>query len=83
VSKKTNDRREVIGLVGVGLDQQDGETRVTRNEDILLVGGSAETHERLQDVSIKFNDGLKDSGKALHEAEIKEVLELLRRAFED
>src|ERR1051325_7242480 len=58
--KKTNDKPQVIGLVGVGMDQKDGQMRITRNEDMLLVGGSAETHERLQDVSIRFNDSLKE-----------------------
>ncbi len=83
VDNKTNDKRQVVGLIGVGLDGKDGQTRVTRNEKILLVGGSEETHERLQDVSIKFNESLEQRGKQLQDAEVKEVLDLLRRAFGD
>jgi hypothetical protein len=83
VDNKTEGKRQVIGLVGVGLDNEDGETRITRNEDMLVVGGSPETHERLQDLSIKFNASLKERGKQLQEAEVKEVIDLLRRALGD
>ena len=83
MAKKTKKvRQQVVGIVGVGLDNEDGETRVTQNEDVLLVGGSEETHERLQDVSIKFNDSLKERGKRVQDAEIKEIIDLIHKAFE-
>ena len=83
VNKKTEQgKAQVEGVLGVGLDNQDGQARVTRNEDVLLVGGSQETHERMQDISIRLNEGLKNRGKRLQDAEVREVIDLLREAAE-
>ena len=35
--------------MGLGLDGEDGHRRVTRGKEFLLVGGSEETHERMQE----------------------------------
>ena len=43
-----------MGLLGVGLDGDDGHSRVTRGRDFYLVGGSEETHERRQDLIIRM-----------------------------
>jgi hypothetical protein len=75
-------REEVVGFLGVGLDGEDGETRVTRNENFLLVGGSEETHEQMQDTSIRFNEALEARGKRLEETEVEEALDLLRKALD-
>jgi hypothetical protein len=80
--KKNNDDKQVLGFLGVGLDNKDGHERVTRNEDFLLVGGSEETHEHLQDVSIRFNESLRQRDKRLQDAEVEEVLDLLRKAMD-
>ena len=82
IDKSPRPKREVIGLLGVGLDNQDGQKRLTRNEDILLVGGSQETHECMQEVSIRVNESLRERGKRLRDAESQEVLDLLRQAAE-
>jgi hypothetical protein len=73
-------KKEIVGLLGVGLDNTDGQTRVTRNEGILLVGGSKDTHECMQEVSIRLNKSLRDRGKRLPDAEIDEVIDLLHKA---
>ena len=52
-------------LLGVGLDNQDGHTRVTAGENFQLVGGSAETHGVMQEKAIKLNEHLKRRGKTL------------------
>lgn len=83
---KKTDRRsqgQIVFLLGVGLDNNDGHTRLTRNEDVLLVGGSQDTHERMQEVSIRFNEKLKARGKTLRQAEVQEVVDLLREAHDD
>jgi hypothetical protein len=80
--KNDEDRREVVGFLGVGLDNQDGHQRVTRNDGFLLVGGSEETHARMQDASIHFNESLEQRGKRLQDAEMDEVLDLLRKALD-
>jgi hypothetical protein len=75
--------RQVVGFLGVGLDSQDGHQRLTRTENFLLVGGSAETHERMQDTAIRFGEALQKRGKALPETSAEEALDLLREALDD
>jgi hypothetical protein len=83
VARKSRDKEiQVLGILGVGLDSDDGHKRLTRAEQFLLVGGSQETHERMQDVAIQFNEALKERGKRLVDAEPREVVELLQRALE-
>lgn len=45
-------------LLGVGLDKDDGERRVTVGANFLLVGGSKDTHTHMQEKAIKFNEEL-------------------------
>lgn len=76
-------QQQVLGFFGVGLDNQDGHQRVTRTENFLLVGGSQDTHEHMQDVSIRFNESLTQRGKRLQDAAVDEVVDLLHEAMED
>lgn len=73
---------KVAGVIGVGLDGTDGHTRVTRTEEGVLVGGSAETHERMQETAIRFSENLEKRGKTIREATVPEVIDLLRDAIE-
>ncbi len=83
MARKTKKKdAEVIGLVGLGLDNQDGHQRITRGEEFLLVGGSAETHERMQDVAIRVTESLQDKGKRLQDAAPEEVVDLIRKALD-
>jgi hypothetical protein len=72
----------ILGFLGVGLDGTDGHRRITRSEHFLLVGGSAETHERMQDTAIRFGEALGRHGKTLPEASVEEVVDLLRESLE-
>ena len=86
MSSKEEQRGEqgrVAGFLGVGLDNADGEQRLTRSEHFLLVGGSAETHERMQDTAIRFGEALQKRGKTLPETSPEEALDLLREALDD
>ena len=75
---------EVVGFLGVGLDNQDGHQRLTRAENFTLVGGSEETHERMQETAIKFDEALHSRGKRkLKDTTPDEALDLLREALED
>jgi len=73
---------ELVGLIGVGFDNEDGHKRLTKADEFFLVGGSQETHEKMQDVAIHVTESLKTKGKRLQDAEIQEVLDLLERAME-
>lgn len=58
-------------LLGVGLDS-DGHKRVTQGDNFALVGGSAETHERMTETAIKINEKLKSRGKHLEQVSHEE-----------
>jgi hypothetical protein len=49
---------------------------------MLLVGGSRETHEQMQETAIRFGEALEKQGKTLPEVSVPEVIELLRAAHD-
>jgi hypothetical protein len=63
-------------LLGLGLDNHDGHTRVTRGENFHLLGGSQETHEVMQDKCIRFNEKLQARGKHMGELARQEFLDI-------
>lgn len=70
------------GMLGIGLDNEDGHKRLTRGDNFLLVGGSAETHEIMQETAIKVNEQLAKRGKRLEDAspqELREIVADIRR----
>ncbi|HEV3235463.1 MAG TPA: hypothetical protein VGZ25_00645 [Gemmataceae bacterium] len=80
-----NDKSEsaqVAGFIGIGLDNKDGHKRISQSEHFLLVGGSAETHERMQDTAIRFGEALRRRGKRLQDTSIKESMELFIEVHE-
>jgi len=83
MAKKKKNPSEVVGFVGVGLDNTDGHKRLTRTKSFVLVGGSEKTHEKMQEVTIRFNESLAQRGKELGEASVQEVKDLMRRAMDD
>ncbi len=54
-------------LLGLGLDNDDGHTRITRGDNYRLVGGSEDTHAVMQEKAVKFNEKLADRGKRLED----------------
>jgi hypothetical protein len=68
---------QVVGFLGIGLDD-DGHRRVTKADHFLLVGGSADTHERMQETVVKFEEALDKSGKRLDDISPQEAADLLR-----
>jgi hypothetical protein len=81
VSKKKRTKGEVIGFLGVGLDNKDDHQRITKSEHFFLVGGSAETHEVMQDTAIRFEEALDRKGKTLKETSPQEAIDLLHEAM--
>jgi hypothetical protein len=67
-------------IFGLGLDNQDGHTRVTKTKNVILKGGSEETHEKMQEISIRFEEKLK--GKSLTGMDQKEVIDRIKEAVE-
>ena len=52
-------------LLGMGLDGRDEHRRITRGDNFCLVGGSEETHEKMTETAVKFNEKLSKRGKRL------------------
>ena len=71
-----NNNKGKKGLLGLGLDNSDGHTRVTKGENFYLCGGSEETHGRMQEQCIKFNEKLDSAGKSLDDLERNEFLDI-------
>lgn len=69
-------QRRKAGLLGLGLDNADGQTRITRGDNFHLVGGSKDTHESMQEQCIKFNEKLQSRGKQIEDLARQEFLDL-------
>lgn len=54
-------------LLGLGLDKDGGERRVTVGNNFLLAGGSKDTHTLMQEKAIKFNEELARRKKRLED----------------
>ena len=68
------------GLLGVGLDNEDGHKRITRGEKFALVGGSQETHERMTETVLKTFEELKRRDKHLETVDKRELAEILHKS---
>ena len=79
---KSDRRGTVIGILGVGLDDADGHKRITRTELMILVGGSKQTHDRMQETASRFAESLEKQGKTLNDVSAREVADLIRAAHE-
>jgi hypothetical protein len=66
-------------LLGLGLDNDDGHTRVTSGENFKLIGGSEETHGTMQEKAIRMNEQLKKRGKKLNELSREEFDEIAHK----
>ena len=66
------------GVLGLGLDDDGGHHRVTKGEEFYLVGGSAETHERMQDLVMRMRETLKRQGKKFGDLSRGEFEDLAR-----
>jgi heptaprenylglyceryl phosphate synthase len=82
VKKKpaTNRRRHQAALLGLALDNDDGHKRITTGEDFAIVGGSAETHEKMTETVVKTFEELKRRRKPLVAVEPKELAEILDKS---
>lgn len=75
-------KKQRVGLLGVGLDGADGHKRVTQGDDFVLMGGSEETHGRMQELVIRMNEKLKRKGKQIGELSEREFEDLAQDSLE-
>jgi hypothetical protein len=81
-SKPTRKKRRPAkdaGILGVGLDNQDGHKRITTGDQFVLVGGSQETHERMTETMVKTFEELKKRHKRLETVDPRELGEIIHR----
>ena len=77
---KSNRREPESMLLGVGLDNKDGHKRLTKGDHFVMVGGSEETHERMTETAIRFNEKLAKRGKSLNELSPEEFRDIMQDA---
>ncbi len=80
MTKKRKPSAPKAGLLGLGLDNTDGHKRLTTGEQFAIVGGSAETHDRMTETVVKTFEELKTRGKPLHKVEPNELAEILYKS---
>ncbi len=76
--KPTRKKPKSAAMLGLGLDNEDGHTRITRGENFLLCGGSQETHEQMQETAIKVNEQLDRRGMKLEDCSPRELVNIFR-----
>ena len=76
--RAVNKVRRSAALLGVGLDNEDGHTRLTRGENFVLVGGSDETHAVMQETAVKINEHLVRKSKRLEDVSVRELRDICR-----
>ena len=68
------------GILGVGLDNEDGHKRITTGEKFALVGGSQETHEVMTETMLKTFEELKRRSKPLETVDPRELGEIIEKS---
>ena len=68
------------GLLGVGLDNNDGHKRLTTGEQFVIAGGSAETHDRMTETVLKTFEELERRQKRLESVEPNELADILHKS---
>lgn len=64
-------------LLGLGLDDPQGHTRITRGVDFHLYGGSKPTHEQMRELTLKTRERLQERGKTFASASKREIRDTL------
>jgi hypothetical protein len=69
-------------LLGLGFDGEDGEKRITKGRDFLLLGGGADTHAEMTERAIKLDEELSRRGMRLSDIRSSEEMrEIVGRAW--
>ena len=81
-SKPARKKRQpkIGGILGVGLDNEDGHKRITTGEKFVLLGGSQETHERMTETMVKTFEELKRRDKPIEKVDPRELAEIIDKA---
>jgi hypothetical protein len=69
-------RRLRAALIGFGFDNADDQNRLTRGDQSLIFGGSAETHAEMQETASRMEQHLDEEGRQLGDLDPAELIEL-------
>ena len=76
----SNRKPKSAALLGLGFDNDDGHTRLTRGKNFVLCGGSEDTHAMMQETAVKINEHLDRRGKQLEDVSVRELRDICRDA---
>jgi hypothetical protein len=76
---RTEPRRIRAALIAFGLDGRDDDHHVTRSDQGLIVGGSAETHAEIQETVLRMEEELDRRGQNLGDLDPEELADLAWR----
>ncbi len=76
--KAAQPAKKSSALLGMAFDNDDGETRLTRGKNFILVGGCQETHAIMQETAIKINEQLDKRSKRLEDVSVNELRTICR-----
>ncbi len=69
-------RRLRAALIGFGFDNADDHNRLTRGDQSLIFGGSAETHAEMKETALRMEHHLDQLGRQLGDLDPAELVEL-------
>lgn len=72
-------QRRQAHLLGIAF-KNDGHRRVTKGGNFTLVGGTKDSHEKMQEKAIKFNEQLDKRGKQLEDLSKNEFMDIADKA---
>lgn len=75
---KKKKKKDVACLVGVSF-ASDGHKRITKGDNFVIVGGDKDSHEKMQETVIKFNEHLNKKKKNLEQLSSKEFVDILNK----
>jgi hypothetical protein len=79
LQSSTKPRRIRAAFIAIGLDGRDDDHHVTRSDQGLIVGGSAETHAEIQETMLRMEEELERRGQNLGDLDPEELAELAWR----
>ncbi len=80
-AKKNKNQNGSKILLGLGLDSRDEHVRITKGENFHLLGGTEDTHEKMTETAIKFNEKLSSKGKRLDDLSGEEFIDMISESM--
>jgi len=78
--RKTGQRR-IVGLLGVGFDNEDGQIRITQADAYQVLMGSGGTHQELQNICRRIDEAIKSSERTLSDYSPEELMNLVKELY--